>query len=129
MSLISRKAPPVARIGLGLVFFVFGLNGFLHFLPNPPLPEGPALTFMGGLAATGYFFPLLKGGHLSSGLLLLSNRFAPLALPLLAPIVVNTLAFHALLAPGGLVMALAILGAEIYLAWAYRSAFKAMLRS
>jgi uncharacterized membrane protein YphA (DoxX/SURF4 family) len=129
MSAIARKAPVVARIGLGLIFFVFGLNGFLHFLPNPPMPAGPALTFMGGLMATGYFFPLLKGVEVLSGLLLLSNRFVPLALAVLAPIVVNIVAFHAVLAPGGIVLALAILAAEIYLAWAYRAAFRPMLKA
>ena len=129
MSAISRRAPAVGRIGLGLIFFVFGLNGFLHFLPNPPPPGGPALAFMGGLAATGYFFPLLKGVEVASGLLLLTNRFVPLALTLLAPIIVNIVAFHALLAPSGIVLALAILAAELYLAWSYRAAFRPMLRS
>ena len=79
--------------------------------------------------AAGYFFPLLKGIEVISGVLLLSNRFVPLALTLLAPIIVNIVAFHAVLAPGGIVLALAILASEIYLAWAYRAAYRPMLRS
>jgi hypothetical protein len=128
MSTVVQKAPTAARFGLGAIFFVFGLNGFLHFIAQPP-PSGTALTFLGGLMAAGYFFPLLKGIEVISGLLLLSNRFVPLALTLLAPIVVNILAFHAFLAPSGLPVALAVLALELYLAWSYRDAYRPMLRA
>ena len=56
MNAVSRFAPPAARILLGLFFFVFGLNGFLQFLPQPPVPQTRG-AFMGALAATGYTFP------------------------------------------------------------------------
>jgi uncharacterized membrane protein YphA (DoxX/SURF4 family) len=114
-----------ARVLLGLVFVVFGLNGFLHFLPQPPMPEG-AQAFAGALFATGYFFPLLKGTEIVAGSLLLSGRYVPLALTLLAPIVVNIVAFHVFLAPG-IGLPLAILVLELFLAWAYRAAFRPML--
>lgn len=121
MTKLSRLLPVAARTLLGLVFFVFGLNGFFHFMPQPPLPEA-ALPFVGGLAKAGYFFPLLKGTEVLAGVLLLSGRFVPLALTLLAPIVVNIAAFHLFLAPS-LGMVAMLLALEIYLAWAYRDAF------
>jgi uncharacterized membrane protein YphA (DoxX/SURF4 family) len=125
MTTLRQKLPTAVRILLGLVFFVFGLNGFLHFLPQPPMPAA-AGAFVGGLASAGYFFPLLKGTEVVAGILLLSNRFVPLALTVLAPIVVNIVAFHVLLAPSPGMVAL-LLGAEIYLAWVYRGAFRSVL--
>lgn len=77
--------------------------------------------------ASGYFFPLLKGTEVISGLLLLSNRFVPLALTMLAPIVVNIVAFHAFLAPAGLGLAGLVLALEVYLAWAYRAAYRSVI--
>ena len=128
MNAISRFAPPTTRLLLGLVFFVFGLNGFLQFLPTPPAPER-AMAFMGALAATGYMFPLIKGTEVIGGALLLSNRFVTLALALLAPIVVNIVAFHAFLAPSGGGPAYLALILELYLAWSYRDAYRPMLAS
>jgi hypothetical protein len=117
----------IARLGLGLVFLVFGLNGFLHFLPTPA-PTGDAAVFVGGLAAAGYFFPLLKGIEVLAGLMLLANVRVPLALVVLAPIVVHIVAFHAELAPAGLPIALGVLALELYLAWSYRRAFAPILQ-
>jgi hypothetical protein len=125
MNAIRHILPSAARVLLGLTFLVFGLNGFLHFLPQPPLPQA-ALPFLGGLAGAPYFFPLLKGTEVVAGVLLLSNRFVPLALTLLAPIVVNIAAFHVFLAPGPLMVAF-LLATEIYLAWVYRAAFRGVL--
>lgn len=126
MSRARRIAPEVARVLLGLVFFVFGLNGFLHFMPQPP-HEGAAATFLGGLAASGYFFPLLKGTEVLVGTALLANRFVPLALVVLAPILVNIFAFHAALDRGGLGMAVVLVALEIGLAYAHRKAFAPIL--
>lgn len=119
-------APLIGRSLLGLVFLVFGLNGFLGFLQMPP-PEGVALTFMGGLGASGYFFPLLKGTEVLVGLALLLGRFVPLALTVLAPITLNILAFHLFLAPDGLWKALVLVALQVGLAWSYRDAFRALL--
>jgi len=111
---------------MGLVFFVFGLNGFLHFIQQPA-PPAPAMAFFGALFATGYMLPLVMGTQLLVGVLLLSNRFVPLALALIAPIIVNIVAFHVALAPAGLPLALVVLAFELLLAWSYRAAFRAML--
>jgi len=128
MSNISSKLHSVARVALGLTFFVFGLNGFLHFLPQPPM-SGPPADFAGALFATGYMFPLIKGTEVVAGLLLLANRFVPLALAVLAPVVVNIVAFHAFLAPAGLVLPIVVLALELYLAQSYKAAFAPMLHA
>jgi uncharacterized membrane protein YphA (DoxX/SURF4 family) len=128
MNAISRFAPGASRIVLGLIFFVFGLNGFLQFLPQPPIPER-AGAFAEALAATGYMFPLIKSVEVIGGALLLSNRFVPLALAIVAPNVVNILLFHAVLAPGGLPVALVVLALEVFTAWSYRDAYASMLHA
>ena len=114
-----------ARVALGLIFVVCGLNGFLDFLPHPtaPIPDG-ALAFAGALMSSGYFFPLLKGTEVLVGVLLLSNRLVPLALAILAPVVINILAFHAFLAPAGISLAVILLLLEAGLAWSYRAAYR-----
>jgi putative oxidoreductase len=99
-----KIASLIARLLLGLIFVVFGLNGFLHFIPMPP-PAGVAGQFMGALFASPYwkviFFVQTLGG-----LIMLSNRFVPLGLVLLGPVIVNILFFHIFMAPSGLPMAL-----------------------
>jgi uncharacterized membrane protein YphA (DoxX/SURF4 family) len=115
-----------ARVLLGLVFFVFGLNFFLHFIPEPPMPA-PAAAFAGAMFATGYLFKLVKVVEIASGALLLVGRFVPLAVALLAPIVVNIVFFHAFLAPAGIVLPLIVLALELFLAWSYRDAYRPML--
>lgn len=112
---------------LGLIFFVFGLNGFLNFIPTPELPENVA-TFMGALVATGYFLPVLKVVETLSGLLLLIRKFPALALVLLAPIVVQILLFHVFMDPSGLPMAILVVVLEGYLGFfVYKDRFKAVL--
>ena len=128
MSNIVNKLPTAARLLLGLIFTVFGLNGFLHFIPQPP-PSGPSGAFAGAMFATGYLFQLVKGTEVVAGLLLLSNRFVPLSLALLAPVIVNILAFHTFLAPSGLPLPLIILALELYLARSYRDAYSPMLQA
>ena len=99
-----NKLGLAARILLGLIFFVFGLNGFLLFIPPPELGER-AGALMGALMETGYFIPILKITEIVGGALLLAGMFVPLALVLLAPIVVQILLFHIVLEPAGLPMA------------------------
>ena len=122
MTRAQYKAKTAARLALGAIFTVFGLNGFLHFLTMPP-PTGLAAVYLGGLGASGYMFPLIKGTEVVTGLLLLSNRFVPLALTILAPIVVNILAFHFFLAPAGLVLPIVTAALGVYLAYTERAIF------
>jgi uncharacterized membrane protein YphA (DoxX/SURF4 family) len=117
-----------ARSLLGLIFFVFGLNFFLHFIPTPPM-SGPPADFAGAMAATGYLFVLVKVTEVVGGALLLAGRYVPLALALLAPVVVNIFFFHAFLAPSGLAVPIVVLALEIFLAWAYRSVYRPMLQA
>lgn len=126
---VARHLPTVARILMGLMFFVFGLNGFLQFIPSPKeaMPEG-AVAFAGALMKTGYMMQLVAGTQLLVGVMLLLNRFVPLALALLAPIIVGIVTFHMFLAPSGMGVAVVVLVLELYLAWAYRGAFRPMLR-
>jgi hypothetical protein len=125
---ITRYLPAIARVLLGLPLFVFGLNGFLNFIPQPetPIPD-EAAAFAGALVSSGYMMQLIAVTLLTVGTLLLANRFVPLALALFAPFIVNSLAFHVFLERGGLPIAMVFLALELYLAWAYRAAFRPML--
>ena len=126
---IVRHAPTAARVLLGLCFFTFGLDGFLNFIPKPDpstMPPG-SVAFAGALMQTGYMFKLIKGTEVVAGALLLANRFAPLALALLAPVVVNIVLFHAFLAPSGLAIALVVAALHLFLAWTHRRAYRPML--
>lgn len=118
----------IARIVLGLIFTVFGLNGFLNFLPTPELPGG-AGEFIGALLGSGYFFPFLKLTETVCGLLLLTNRMVPLALTILAPVVLNIILFHIFLASAPEAIAVPILAVVllVYLAYSYRSYFAGVL--
>ena len=114
----------VARILLGLVFFVFGLNGFLSFMPNPP-PTPPAAAFFGALVATRYMFALIFGTQVLGGALLLLGVAVPFELVILAPVIVNIIAFHIFLSPVPmqLVIAFIVAALEAILAWHHREAF------
>src|SRR5256714_14843687 len=93
----------IARFLLGFIFLVFGLNGFLHFIPMPP-PSGTAGQFIGALFVSNYLIVVFLL-QIVPAILLLINRYVPLALTLLAPIIVNILLFHALMAPSGMPLA------------------------
>jgi uncharacterized membrane protein YphA (DoxX/SURF4 family) len=93
----------ISRILLGLIFLVFGLNGFLHFIPMPP-PSGIAGQFIGALFVSKYLL-VVSGLQVVSGALLLINRYVPLALTILGPIIVNILLFHSLMNPAGIGLA------------------------
>jgi putative oxidoreductase len=98
-----KIASLIARILLGLIFVVFGLNGFLHFIPMPP-PTGVAGQFFGAIFASHYWV-VIFGVQVIGGVLLLINRYVPLALVLLGPVIVNIFFVHALMAPSGLPLA------------------------
>ncbi|MBL7542724.1 MAG: DoxX family protein [Bdellovibrionaceae bacterium] len=114
---MKQKLPMIARLFLGLMFFVFGLIGLLNLIPVPPeLPER-LKTFNDGLAASIYFMPLVKGTETVCGLLLLSGFFVPLALVILAPVMINIFLVHAFMAPDGLVLPVIMGSLMIYLSF------------
>lgn len=117
----------VSRVLLGLMFLVFGLNGFLHFIPAA-MPTGVAGQFIGALFVSHYLVPVF-GLQLAAGLLLLANRFVVLALAILAPILVNIVLFHVFMAPEGLVMALVAVALWAVLFVRERAAFSALWRA
>jgi uncharacterized membrane protein YphA (DoxX/SURF4 family) len=128
MQKINAYLPLVARVLLGLVFTVFGLNGFFGFMSMPPMPDA-ANDFMGALAQSGYFMPFLKAIETLAGIALLIGLFAPVALVLLAPVIINITLFHVFLAPGGLGMALVLCVLALYLGWSYRDAYRPMFQT
>ena len=111
----------VSRFLLGFIFLVFGLNGFLHFIPMPP-PSGVAGQFLGSMFVTKYLL-VVSALQVISGALLLVDRYVPLALTILGPIIVNILLFHGLMNPTGIGLALlvAILWGVVFVS--VRSAF------
>ena len=125
---VTRYLPAVARVAMGLPFFIIGLNGLLNFLPQPTAPmPGGAAAFLGALVKTGYMLPLISTTQLVVGALLLSNRFVPLALALIAPFFVNSILFHTFLEHSGLVPALVFVAIELYLVKQNWSAYRPML--
>jgi len=113
------------RILLGLLFFVFGLNGILHFMPTPPMPPSDAATFA-TLLMTSHYMTFVSLLMVIAGLLLLVGRFVPLALVILGPILVNILLFHFLLMHGGEAIGVFATVLELFLIWAYRLSFRGL---
>lgn len=97
----------IARLLLGLIFVVFGLNGFLNFLNMGPMPTGLAGQFIGALFLSHYFW-VVAALQMIGGVLLLVNRFVPLALVLLGPVIVNILLYHLFLNPSGSLFAIVV---------------------
>ncbi len=119
-----RIAANIARYLLGLIFTVFGLNGFLHFIPMGPMPP-----------LAGQFFGVLLQSHIMTavflteilaGVLLLATRYVPLAIALLAPVLVNIVLFHVFLAPTGLPLAAFVSLLWIVVAYRVRPAFSGL---
>ncbi|MFO0594876.1 MAG: DoxX family protein [Myxococcaceae bacterium] len=121
--MLSKLNLPVAvpRVLLGLLLSSAGLMGLLHLAPMPP-HEGLAAQWSAALAAT-YVMTLVKIVELTVGVALLTNRFVPLALVVLAPVTVNIIGFHTLVEFGQLGAPVFVLGAHLWLAWSYRAAY------
>lgn len=127
MASVTKWLPHVGRVLLGLPFLVFGLAYFIPFMPMPP-PEGEVALLMGGLVAT-KIMTAAKVVEVVTGLMLLSNRFVPLALTLLAPVLIAIVLINATYNPSqlGLPIVLVLLG--VALAWHHRQAFAGLLRA
>lgn len=115
----------ISRLILGLLFLVFGLNGLFHFFAMPPMPA-KAQEFFGGLYASGYLLPLMFGVQAVGGALLLAGVLVPLALTVLAPIVVNILLFHMFLAPAEGLAGYVATALQLFLMWEYREYYRSL---
>lgn len=119
------KAVLVVRLLLGFVFFFFGLNGILHFLPQPAMSGdvGTWITIM----VQHHYMTFVAVLQVIAGLLLMVGRYVPLGLVILAPILVNILLFHFLLELQGVAIPLVCTVMELFLIWAYRLSFRGLL--
>lgn len=117
---MKAKLPMIARILLGIIFTAAGIAGLIGMIKGTPPPEGMSekmMTYMNGMAATTYFMPLLKITETVCGLLLLAGMFVPLALVVLAPIVLNIFFVLAFMDPANIPLPIIIGLLEIYLAF------------
>lgn len=122
-----KIATIVVRVLLGLVFVVFGSNGFLQFLPVPPLPHDVTGDFLRAFFVSHYIYAV-AACQVIGGLLLLIGRFVPIGLTILGPVIVNIVLFHIFLAAEGLLLALVIAALFLFLLWRYWAAFAAIVR-
>jgi len=123
-----KIASMIARYLLGLGFLIFGLNGFLNFIPQGPMPTGPAGDYIKVLMATHYMLPV-SAFEIIAAVLLLINRWLPLALTILGPILVNILLFHILMQPATLPMALVFVLLWVLVFLSIKSAFAGLFQS
>ncbi len=112
----------IVRILLGLIFVVFGANGLHPFLPIPPMPAGLAKDYITALFMSHYAV-VLFGVQFIGGILLLVNRYVPLALTILGPVIVNILCFHTFMDPPGLPRAFVVTILWLILFYYYRRSF------
>ena len=120
-----KIAALIARILLGLVFLVFGLNGFLPFIPMGPLPSGAAGQFLTALFQSHYVL-VVSALQLVGGVLLLVNRYVPLALAVLGPVIVNIFLYHLLMDRSGLPIAIVVVALWGILAFRHRQYFSGL---
>jgi putative oxidoreductase len=120
-----KIAALIARILLGLIFVVFGLNGFLLFIPMGPMPPGLAGQFSTVLMQS-HYAQVVSGFQLVCGGLLLVNRYVPLALTILGPVIVNIFLFHLLMAPSGLPLAIVVIILWGAVAFYHRQSFSGL---
>ncbi len=117
----------IARVLLGLVFFVFGWAVFFpHLIPMPPLPKNEAGAFMGALFSSGYLYAI-KCFEIAGGFLLLIGKKVPLGLTLVGPVLVNILFYDIFLDHTGLPLGIIMAVLAVFLLWAYRKAFAGLL--
>jgi putative oxidoreductase len=118
----------IARYLLGIIFVVFGLNGFFHFIPQGPMPDGPAGQWIAA-ATTSHYMDFVFVIQLAAGILFLINRYVPLALTIIAPVIVNIVAFHATMLPTGLPLAVVVVVLWVLVAWRVWDAFSGILQA
>ena len=122
-----KIASTIARYLLGVIFLTFGLNGFLNFIPMPP-PAGVAGQFFGALFVS-KFYVAIFAVQIVAAVLLLANRYVPLALTTLAAVIFNILCFHILMAPAGLPLAFFVAVLWVLVFVNVRQAFSGLFQS
>ncbi len=122
-----KIAKIVVRILFGLLLLIFGLNGFLQFMPFPEMSE-QAGKFIGALAETGYIFPIIALLEIIVGVLLLSNKYLALALILIFPIILNAFLFHLFLDIPGIGAALIAIVSNVFLFFTNKENYKNILQ-
>lgn len=123
---MKEKLHDGARFIFGAAFLIFGLNGFLHFMPTPPVTT-EARALLSALAKTGYFFPMIKLIQISVGLLLITNTFAPLATVVITPVLIGITTIHLFLNPEGLPLMIALHSLHGFLAYGYKTYYSSVL--
>jgi putative oxidoreductase len=125
---LMNKGKLIVRVVLGLMLVVFGLNKFLQFMPMPPMPEAAA-AFMGALVTSGYIMAIVAIVEIVTGILLLVNKFQPLTLVVLFPILLNAFLFHLFLDIAGIGGAVVALAMNVFLMFANKEAYSAVLKA
>jgi putative oxidoreductase len=115
----------IARILVGLTFVFFGSNAFLNFIHVPPMPPSPAQRFVTALAESHYFM-VVGAAQVLGGLLLIVNRFVPLGLAILGPVIVNILSYHLFMSIQGIPPAIVVAILWLFLFYAYREYFSSL---
>jgi putative oxidoreductase len=123
-----KVATVIARVLLGLMFVVFGLNIFLPFIPMPEQKPPPLAADFSKALFESHYLLVVGALQVIGGLLLLIGRFVPLGLVLLGPVIVNIVLFHLFLNPTGLLMAIIVATLALFLLWSYRAAFAGLVR-
>lgn len=116
----------VSRIILGLLYLIFGLDYFLHFIPYQPAHTGVTGALVSGLKGVGYIYPYMKAIQIVAGLCLLFNRYPAFAAVVVFPISLNVFLFHTILVPSGWYMGCLLLGPNLLLGWGYRKYYAGM---
>jgi putative oxidoreductase len=123
-----KTVSTILRVVLGLIFVIFGINYYLHFIPIQMPMDGPIGAFMGGLSAAPYMWHVVKATEIIGGLLLLSGSYVPLALTILFPITLNIFLFHTTMTPiGDAIMAIAMMIFHVILFFSFKASFAGVL--
>ncbi|HUR09833.1 MAG TPA: hypothetical protein VM012_00605 [Flavitalea sp.] len=121
-----KKATIISRILLGIIYLVFGLDYFLHFIPYQPNHTGRVAAFKAALMDVGYFYPMIKSIQIAGGLSLITNRYAPFFAVVLFPISLNVFLYHTILVPSGWPMGVLLIVPNLFLGYAYRNYYSGM---
>ena len=125
-NVVMKTLTIICRVVLGLIYLVFGLDYFLHFIPYQPNHTGSAAALKDGLMAAVYFYPMMKSIQIVGGISLLTNRYAPFFAVVLFPISINVFLFHTILVPSGWFMGVLLIVPNLFLGYAYRKYYSGM---